>query len=88
MPYRQMPVLEIDGVKYCQSHSIARYLAKEFDLAGKTSLENLKADEFAEAAYEVMLKYPWTEKDEEKKVRGGEKVSLSQVDALGQKNLR
>ena len=66
MPYRQMPVLEIDGVKYCQSHSIARYLAREFGLAGKTSLENLKADEFAEAAYEVMSKLPWTESDKQK----------------------
>lgn len=63
-----MPVLEIDGVKYCQSHSIARYLAREFGLAGETSLERLKADEFAEAAYDVMSKLPWTEKDEEKKV--------------------
>lgn len=69
MPFRQIPVLEIDGVKYCQSQAIARYLATEFGLSGKTSLQSLKADEFVEATRDVMLKCPWREKDEEKKVK-------------------
>lgn len=30
MPAGQMPVLEVDGKKYCQSIAIARYLAREF----------------------------------------------------------
>ena len=25
-----LPVLEVDGVKYCQGQAMARYLAKEF----------------------------------------------------------
>ena len=28
-PFGQIPQLEVDGVKYCQSLSIARYLAKK-----------------------------------------------------------
>ncbi len=36
--------MEIDNVALPQSLSIARYLAKEFGLAGKTNLEQGKAD--------------------------------------------
>ena len=37
-------MLSIDGVKYTQSLSIARHLAEEFDLAGMTPLDKLRAD--------------------------------------------
>ena len=63
-----MPVLEVDGIKYCQSNALVRFLARELGLSGKTSLEFLKADEFSEACYDVMMKLPWTERDDEKKV--------------------
>jgi len=43
-PFGQMPVLEIDGVKLCQSNTIARYVAKTHHLAGKTELEHAQAD--------------------------------------------
>ena len=68
MPYRQLPVLEIDDIMYCQSKAIVRYLANEFGLAGRTPLESLKAEEFIEATHDMMLKYPWRERDEKKKV--------------------
>lgn len=44
MPLGQMPVLEVDGVKLPQSTSIARFLAKQFNLAGKDNLEQAKVD--------------------------------------------
>jgi len=43
-PFGQMPLLEVDGVTLCQSHSCARYLARKFNLAGKTELEQAQAD--------------------------------------------
>ena len=44
MPLGQMPVLEIDGTQLPQSTSIARYLAKELNLAGEGNLEQAKVD--------------------------------------------
>ena len=38
-PLGQLPYLEIDGVKLPQSIAIARFIAREFNLAGKTNLE-------------------------------------------------
>ena len=40
----QVPVLEVDGVKIPQSYSIARFVAKEANLAGKNNIEQAKAD--------------------------------------------
>jgi glutathione S-transferase len=44
MPFGQIPVLEVDGTTISQSTSIARFLAKEFNLAGKDHLEQAQAD--------------------------------------------
>ncbi len=44
MPLGQVPVLEYNGEVLCQSLTIARFLAKEFGLAGKTHLEQAQAD--------------------------------------------
>jgi len=44
MPLGQMPVLEFDGIKLTQSLSIARFLAKQFQLAGKDNFEQAKVD--------------------------------------------
>ncbi|XP_078589984.1 hematopoietic prostaglandin D synthase-like isoform X1 [Branchiostoma floridae x Branchiostoma japonicum] len=43
-PMGQLPVLEVGGVTICQSMAIARYVAKETGLAGKTILEQAQAD--------------------------------------------
>uniref|UniRef100_A0A1D1ZBH7 glutathione transferase n=1 Tax=Anthurium amnicola TaxID=1678845 RepID=A0A1D1ZBH7_9ARAE len=44
MPFGQMPVLILDGKQYAQSGAIARYLAKQYGLAGKDDLEALQID--------------------------------------------
>ena len=36
-PCGQLPVLEYNGVKIAQSMTIARFLAKEFNLAGQST---------------------------------------------------
>lgn len=43
-PFGQIPILEVDGVRLCQSNACARYIAKQFKLAGKTDLDQAKAD--------------------------------------------
>jgi len=54
MPFKQVPVLEVDGVKLTQSHSIARYLARTFKIAGKTDLEEAQADEYVDIIYDLI----------------------------------
>jgi glutathione S-transferase len=44
MPLGQMPVLEFNGVKLPQSLAIGRFLAKQFQLAGKDNFEQAKVD--------------------------------------------
>jgi len=43
-PFGKLPVLEIDGKPVAQSNAIARYLAKQFNLVGKTDWEALQCD--------------------------------------------
>ena len=38
--YEQLPVLEVDGKKYCESQAINLYLAEVFNLMGKDPEEN------------------------------------------------
>ena len=53
-PFGQVPVLEVDGVPISQSTSIARFLAKEFNLAGKDHLEQAQADMVVDACNDLM----------------------------------
>ena len=54
MPFLQVPVLEIDGKQVCQSHTIARYLAKQFKLNGKSDFEAALADQYVDIIYDLM----------------------------------
>jgi glutathione S-transferase len=56
MPLGQMPVLEVDGIKLPQSMSIARFLAKQFGLAGKDNLEQAKVDAVVDTSIDLALK--------------------------------
>ena len=53
MPLGQMPVLEYDGTQISQSLTIARFLAKEFGLAGKNNLEQAQADMIIDAGSDL-----------------------------------
>lgn len=44
MPFGQVPILEIDGKVYHQTLPICRYLAKQFNIGGKTDLDALEID--------------------------------------------
>ncbi|OWR45117.1 glutathione S-transferase [Danaus plexippus plexippus] len=48
MPFGQMPVLDIDGKKYCQSIPIARLLGKKYGLAGDNAEEDFEIDQNVE----------------------------------------
>ncbi|CAF2946550.1 unnamed protein product, partial [Rotaria sp. Silwood2] len=69
MPLRQMPVLEFEGTKLPQSLSIARFLAKQFDLAGRDNFEQAKVDAVADTINDLLSKFipPRFEKDKAKK---------------------
>jgi glutathione S-transferase len=69
MPLGQMPVLEVDGVKLPQSMTIARFLAKQFGLAGKDNFEQAKVDAVVDTSIDLALKFlpVHFEQDENKK---------------------
>jgi glutathione S-transferase len=53
MPLGQLPALEYDGAVLSQSLTIARFLAKEFGLAGKNNLEQAQADMIIDAGNDL-----------------------------------
>jgi len=69
MPLGQIPVLEFNGTQLPQSMSIARFLAKQFHLAGKDNFEQAKVDAVTDTITDlaVALLTPINEKDETKK---------------------
>jgi glutathione S-transferase len=69
VPFGQIPVLEVDGEVIAQSTSIARFLAKEFNLAGKDHLEQAQADMVVDACNDVVesMVLIYREQDESRK---------------------
>jgi glutathione S-transferase len=69
-PFGQLPLLEVDGKMLCQSNACARYLARQFKLAGKTDLEQAQADmivDCLEDALKPIFAFKFETKDEAKK---------------------
>ncbi|XP_041346664.1 glutathione S-transferase-like [Gigantopelta aegis] len=81
LPGGSLPILEIDGKVYTQSLAIAQYLAKEFKLSGKTSLECLRVDEVVHTAEDMLqaMAKSMFEKDETKKKEMIEKLAKEDV---------
>lgn len=52
-PQNTLPVLEVGGKKISQSTSIARYLAREFNLYGKGNAEMVMADQIFDTCLDV-----------------------------------
>jgi len=65
-PFGQLPILEFDGVTLCQGNTIARYLARKFNLAGKTDVDQAKTDMIVDCLQDTVSIYPRivNEKDE------------------------
>ena len=49
LPFGQLPLLEYKGESLSQSMAIAKFLAREFGLAGSNALEAAKMDEIVDA---------------------------------------
>jgi glutathione S-transferase len=82
-PFGQLPILEFDGKTYCQSYAIGRYLARKFNLAGKTDLDQLQADmivDCIEDGVKPFIAAFWLE-DEAKKAELLKKYSEEQLPA-------
>ena len=53
MPFGQVPVLEVDGKLLAQSHTISRFLARRYGLAGKSEWEKSLADMYVDCIYDL-----------------------------------
>ncbi|XP_050315263.1 glutathione S-transferase-like [Anthonomus grandis grandis] len=67
-PYGKLPIFEIDGKVFNQSNAIARYLAKQYGLNGKSDLETLEVECLADTLVDLRngLSAIFYEKDGEK----------------------
>ncbi|CAF3512938.1 unnamed protein product [Rotaria sp. Silwood1] len=81
MPLGQMPVLEYNGTKLPQSLSIARFLAKQFQLAGRDNFEQVKVDAVADTINDLLLKFipVHFERDETKKQEVTKKFTMEEL---------
>ena len=53
--FEQVPVLEVDGRKYSQSHAITLYLAETFNLLGKDKEENYQINSLLLAVDDINM---------------------------------
>jgi len=70
MPYGQLPVMELDGEKFAESHAIERFLARSFNLYGASATDALRIDMVCEGLIDVSTAYgniKYRAKEEEKK---------------------
>ena len=75
-PFGGMPLLEYNGLELAQSMTIARFLARELNLAGKTRCEEAQVDMVVDCIVDLfaaLVKVTF-EKDETKKAELAEKM--------------
>jgi glutathione S-transferase len=58
LPFGQVPIFEFEGVKLCQSLTIARYLARKYNLAGKTEVEQAQVDMILDCIEDALRPVP------------------------------
>uniref|UniRef100_A0AC35UH90 Glutathione S-transferase n=1 Tax=Rhabditophanes sp. KR3021 TaxID=114890 RepID=A0AC35UH90_9BILA len=68
-PFKQMPVLEVDGVKVAQSAAIALYVGEKFGLSGNSALEKAHVLQFSLGVEDILadFKQVYIIKDEAEK---------------------
>jgi len=82
-PFGQLPMLEVDGQKLSQSIACARYLARKFNLAGKTEMDQARGDMLIDCfidSIEPLIKF-FKEADETKKAEVKKKYVEEQLPA-------
>ncbi|XP_069141201.1 S-crystallin SL11-like isoform X2 [Argopecten irradians] len=53
LPQNQLPILEFDGQVLCQSMTIVRYLAREYDLYGENNLQSATVDTVLDTVVDI-----------------------------------
>lgn len=89
-PFGQIPLLEFDGRVFCQSTTIARYLANKFGFAGKDELDKLQAEMIVDCIVDIILlladifhEYDLPKRDEMiKKFQGTMKTHFANLEKL------
>jgi len=83
LPFGQLPVLEVDGVKLGQSKACTRYLARKFNFAGKTEFEQAQVDMVVDCLEDIVfpLGAIFNEQDETKKAELKKKYVEEQLPA-------
>lgn len=80
--FKQLPILKMDEIELNQSTAIARYLARESGLAGKTSIEQAQVDAIVDTINDFMNLFPWTEKNEAVKQKMNEDIVTNNIPIL------
>ncbi|XP_076482903.1 glutathione S-transferase-like [Bombus vancouverensis nearcticus] len=78
MPYKMLPVLEIDGKPVAQSNAVARYLAKKYDLMGRNEWDAMICDVLVDALGDLKQVLPLAA-DSLLSLRPSSLVSLSTI---------
>jgi len=67
-PMGQVPILEYDGDVFCQSTTIARFLARKYNLAGKNDIAAAEADQAVDALNDIFSHFvAWRKESDETK---------------------
>eukprot|EP00112_Aurelia_sp_Birch-Aquarium-sp1_P022598 Seg642.2 transcript_id=Seg642.2/GoldUCD/mRNA.D3Y31 product="Glutathione S-transferase 1" protein_id=Seg642.2/GoldUCD/D3Y31 len=75
-PFGQMPILEVDGVVLAQSDAISKYLATEFGLYGKTSLDRAKSDMLVDGIHDIMVNLVAVFKESDETLKAAKKKAF------------